>query len=122
MRPVPAALDASPACFLFTVDVIPLSMWLFQISNSNLNPGIFAVSTLVILLSVASVEGVPVRHADQEEARAMNEAAVGDAFRTCESLATALSAGETSSRELVDLYLPRLPELDGKLHAFVSVF
>ncbi len=52
----------------------------------------------------------------------MNEASAGDAFRTCESLAKALSAGETSSRELVDLYLRRIRALDGKLHAFVSVF
>src|ERR1700716_2725921 len=56
-----------------------------------------------------------------EEPRPMNEAST-DAFRTCESLAKALSAGETSSRELVDLYLGRIRELDGKLHAFVSVF
>ena len=52
----------------------------------------------------------------------MNEAAAGDAFRSCKSLATALSAGETSSRELVDFYLARIRALDGKLHAFVSVF
>ena len=52
----------------------------------------------------------------------MNEASAGDPFRTCESLAKALATGETSSRELVDLYLGRIQELDGKLHAFVSVF
>ena len=52
----------------------------------------------------------------------MNEASAGDPFRTCESLAKALATGETSSRELVDLYLGRIRELDGKLHAFVSVF
>ena len=67
-------------------------------------------------------KGVPDDMTDQREARAMNKAAAGDAFRTCESLATALSAGETSSRELVDLYLNRIQALDGKLHAFVSVF
>jgi aspartyl-tRNA(Asn)/glutamyl-tRNA(Gln) amidotransferase subunit A len=52
----------------------------------------------------------------------MNEASAGDPFGTCESLAKALATGETSSRELVDLYLGRIRELDGKLHAFVSVF
>ena len=52
----------------------------------------------------------------------MNKAAAGDPFRTCDSLASALAAGETSSRELVDLYLGRIRALDGKLHAFVSVF
>jgi aspartyl-tRNA(Asn)/glutamyl-tRNA(Gln) amidotransferase subunit A len=62
------------------------------------------------------------RMTDHEEPRPMNEASAGDPFRTCESLAKALATGETSSRELVDLYLGRIRELDGKLHAFVSVF
>ena len=52
----------------------------------------------------------------------MNEASAGDPFRTCESLAKALAMGETSSRELVDLYLRRIRKLDGKLHAFVELF
>ena len=38
--------------FLYTVDVYPLSMWLFQQSNTSLNPAIFAVSTLIIVLNV----------------------------------------------------------------------
>lgn len=38
--------------FLYTVDVYPLSMWLFQQSNTSLNPSIFAVSTLIIVLNV----------------------------------------------------------------------
>ena len=46
------------AYFLFTIDAFPLSMWLFQASTANLNPSIFAVSTLVILINVALILAV----------------------------------------------------------------
>jgi putative spermidine/putrescine transport system permease protein len=35
--------------FLYTVDVMPYSIWLFTKSNSSLDPTIFALSTLIIL-------------------------------------------------------------------------
>lgn len=41
--------------FLYTIDVFPLSMWLFQKSNTSLSPLIFAVSTLVILVNVVAI-------------------------------------------------------------------
>jgi putative spermidine/putrescine transport system permease protein len=41
--------------FLSTVDVFPLSMWLFQQSNTTLNPSIFAVSTLIIVINIMIV-------------------------------------------------------------------
>jgi putative spermidine/putrescine transport system permease protein len=46
------------AYFLFTIDSFPLSMWLFQASSSNLNPSVFAVSTLVIIINVALILAV----------------------------------------------------------------
>jgi putative spermidine/putrescine transport system permease protein len=36
------------AYFLYTIDVFPLSMWLFQQGNNELNPAIFAVATMII--------------------------------------------------------------------------
>lgn len=44
--------------FLFTIDSFPLSMWLFQASSAHLDPSIFAVSTLVILVNVALILAV----------------------------------------------------------------
>lgn len=38
--------------FLYTVDVFPLPMWLFQQSNTSLDPTIFAVSSFIIFLNV----------------------------------------------------------------------
>lgn len=44
--------------FLYTVDVFPLSIWLFQQSNTSFSPAIFAVSTLTILLTVVAILAV----------------------------------------------------------------
>jgi putative spermidine/putrescine transport system permease protein len=41
--------------FLYTIDVFPLSIWLFQQSNTSFSPAIFAVSTLTILITVAVI-------------------------------------------------------------------
>jgi putative spermidine/putrescine transport system permease protein len=41
--------------FLSSVDVFPLSIWLFQKSNSTLDPSIFAVSTIIILINIAII-------------------------------------------------------------------
>jgi putative spermidine/putrescine transport system permease protein len=41
--------------FLSTVDLFPLSMWLFQQSNSTLDPTIFAVSTLIIAINAVVI-------------------------------------------------------------------
>ena len=41
--------------FLYTVDVFPLSIWLFQQSNTSFSPAIFAVSTLTVVITVAAV-------------------------------------------------------------------
>jgi putative spermidine/putrescine transport system permease protein len=38
--------------FLYTVDVFPLSIWLFQQSNTSFSPAIFAVSALTIFLNI----------------------------------------------------------------------
>jgi putative spermidine/putrescine transport system permease protein len=38
--------------FLYTVDVFPLSIWLFQQSNTSFSPAVFAVSALIIFLNV----------------------------------------------------------------------
>jgi len=104
---------------LFTVDVIPLSMWLFQISSSP-DPSILRSSTLVILLSSPRLEASR-RLTGHEMPRAMNESAAGDAFRTVKSLATA-SGGETSLRYWGDLYLVSSGSWPESFHAFVSVF
>jgi ABC-type spermidine/putrescine transport system permease subunit II len=40
------------AYFLYTVDVFPLSIWLFQQSNTSFSPAIFAVSALMIFLNI----------------------------------------------------------------------
>lgn len=41
--------------FLYTVDVFPLSMWLFQQGNTSFSPAIFAVSALIVFVNVAVV-------------------------------------------------------------------
>ena len=41
--------------FLYTIDVFPLSIWLFQQSNTSFSPAIFAVSTLTIVITVAVI-------------------------------------------------------------------
>jgi putative spermidine/putrescine transport system permease protein len=44
--------------FLYTIDVFPLSIWLFQQSNTSFSPAIFAVSTLTILITVSAILAV----------------------------------------------------------------
>lgn len=41
--------------FLYTVDAFPLSIWLFQQGNTMIDPTIFAVSTLMILINLAII-------------------------------------------------------------------
>lgn len=41
--------------FLYTVDVFPLSIWLFQQSNTSFSPVIFAISALMVLLNIAMI-------------------------------------------------------------------
>lgn len=41
--------------FLYTVDVFPLSIWLFQQSNTSFSPAIFAVSSLMIVINIAVI-------------------------------------------------------------------
>lgn len=41
--------------FLYTVDVVPLSMWLFTQSNTSFSPSIFAVSSMMILFNIAVI-------------------------------------------------------------------
>lgn len=43
------------AYFLYTVDVFPLSIWLFQQSNTSFSPVIFAISALMVLLNIAMI-------------------------------------------------------------------
>lgn len=38
--------------FLYTVDVFPLSIWLFQQSNTSFSPAVFAVSALIVFLNI----------------------------------------------------------------------
>lgn len=44
--------------FLYTIDVFPLSIWLFQQSNTSFSPAIFAVSTMTIVITVAVILAV----------------------------------------------------------------
>jgi putative spermidine/putrescine transport system permease protein len=44
--------------FLYTIDVFPLSIWLFQQSNTSFSPTIFAVSTLTIVITVGVILAV----------------------------------------------------------------
>ena len=41
--------------FLYTVDVFPLSIWLFQQANTSFSPTVFAVSSLVVVLNIAAI-------------------------------------------------------------------
>jgi putative spermidine/putrescine transport system permease protein len=41
--------------FLYTVDVFPLPIWLFQQSNTSFSPAVLAVSSLIILVNVIVV-------------------------------------------------------------------
>lgn len=41
--------------FLYTVDAFPLSIWLFQQGNTMIDPTIFAVSTLMVLINLAII-------------------------------------------------------------------
>ncbi|MER8435957.1 ABC transporter permease [Mesorhizobium sp. M1312] len=41
--------------FLYTVDVFPLSIWLFQQANTSFSPAVFAVSSLIVVINVAAV-------------------------------------------------------------------
>jgi putative spermidine/putrescine transport system permease protein len=41
--------------FLYTVDVFPLPIWLFQQANTSFSPAVFAVSSLVVVVNVAAV-------------------------------------------------------------------
>jgi putative spermidine/putrescine transport system permease protein len=41
--------------FLYTVDVFPLPIWLFQQSNTSFSPAVFAVSALIVFLNVAII-------------------------------------------------------------------
>ena len=41
--------------FLYTIDVFPLSIWLFQQSNTSFSPAIFAISTLTILITIGVI-------------------------------------------------------------------
>jgi putative spermidine/putrescine transport system permease protein len=44
--------------FLYAIDVFPLSIWLFQQSNTSFSPAIFAVSTLTIVITVGVILAV----------------------------------------------------------------
>jgi putative spermidine/putrescine transport system permease protein len=41
--------------FLYTVDVFPLSIWLFQQANTSFSPAVFAVSSLIVILNVVAI-------------------------------------------------------------------
>jgi putative spermidine/putrescine transport system permease protein len=41
--------------FLYTVDVFPLPIWLFQQANTSFSPAVFAVSSLIVVINVAAV-------------------------------------------------------------------
>ncbi len=41
--------------FLATIDVFPLSMWLYQESNTSFNPAIFAISSLMIVFNIVVI-------------------------------------------------------------------
>jgi putative spermidine/putrescine transport system permease protein len=46
--------------FLYTIDVFPLSIWLFQQSNTSFSPAIFAISTLTIFITIAVILAIDV--------------------------------------------------------------
>ncbi len=41
--------------FLYTVDVFPLPIWLFQQANTSFSPAVFAVSSLIVAINVLAV-------------------------------------------------------------------
>lgn len=41
--------------FLYTVDVFPLSIWLFQQSNTSFSPTVFAVSSMMIVFNIVVI-------------------------------------------------------------------
>lgn len=58
--------------FLYTVDVFPLSIWLFQQANTSFSPAVFAVSSLIVVLNVAAiliVDGIAAGHVEQRAPR-----------------------------------------------------
>lgn len=46
------------AYFLYTVDVFPLSIWLFQQSNTSFSPVILAISAVMIVVNVVAILAV----------------------------------------------------------------
>lgn len=44
--------------FLYSVDVSPLPIWLYQQANTSFSPLVFAVSTLIVLINIFAVLGV----------------------------------------------------------------
>ncbi|NIA69380.1 ABC transporter permease [Pelagibius litoralis] len=55
--------------FLYTIDVFPLSIWLFQQSNTSFSPAIFAVSSLMIVINIAVILIVDKAFGTQKAAR-----------------------------------------------------
>ncbi len=56
--------------FLYTVDVFPLSIWLFQQSNTSFSPAVFAVSALVVFLNILIILVVDVIIGSGQRSRA----------------------------------------------------
>lgn len=44
--------------FLYTIDVFPLSIWLFQQSNTSFSPAVFAISSLTVALNILVILAV----------------------------------------------------------------
>lgn len=41
--------------FLYTIDVFPLPIWLFQLGNTSFSPAIFAASALIVFLNIGVI-------------------------------------------------------------------
>lgn len=41
--------------FLYTVDIFPLPIWLFQQANTTFSPAVFAISALIVVINVGAV-------------------------------------------------------------------
>ncbi|ASY73846.1 Spermidine Putrescine ABC transporter permease component potC (plasmid) [Sinorhizobium fredii CCBAU 83666] len=41
--------------FLYTVDIFPLPIWLFQQANTSFSPAVFAISALMVVINVGAV-------------------------------------------------------------------
>lgn len=54
--------------FLYTVNVFPLPIWLFQQANTSFSPTVFAVSSLVVVLNIAAILVVDGIAADRRQA------------------------------------------------------